>query len=416
MKNMVGLGLPEYSFNTTHKALIVGAGLAGCAIANALAQRGYRCALFDENTSVAAGASALPVAVVRPAIGGDAFYKTYFNHAFDLCCNSFPKEIFNQCGALELTNSSFSDNDETYNTDFVTAAQASSYAGTKLNSDAFYIRNAGVVVPRCVCDQWVTHPLIDFHPATRVSKLEKTQYGWQLIANNEKVIGESQLVILATAAATEQFNVTSEVPLQQVVGQIDRFECSGQSLQCVVNGRGYLTPDTLIRSSGSGTTGTNTREDAQGIWCGATHHHRATDAAITDADSAANRATATDIAPQLTTAASPSASFAEARTFTPDRLPVVGAVPDTRRYRTDYVNLKHGKPADSFPAPVFHHGLYLAAGLGSRGATQALLIGELMASLITGEHGCKPDQPQHRNFQQQLHPGRFLLRALRRGL
>ena len=106
MKNTVGLGLPEYSFNTTHKAIIVGAGLAGCAIANALAQRGYRSALYDSNTSVAAGASALPAAVVRPAISGDVFYSTYFNHAFELCCKSFKKNIFNQCSALELTDNS----------------------------------------------------------------------------------------------------------------------------------------------------------------------------------------------------------------------------------------------------------------------------------------------------------------------
>jgi len=129
--------------------------------------------------------------------------------------------------------------------------------------------------------------------------------------------------------------------------------------------------------------------------------------------SAANKATAAAIAPQLATAATPAASFTEVRTFTPDRLPVVGAVPDTRRYREDYADLKHGKPADTFPAPGFHQGLYIAAGLGSRGATQALLVGDLIASLVTGQES---EHEARQSFCPELHPGRFLVRALRRGL
>ena len=412
MKNTVGLGLPEYSFNTTNKALIVGAGLAGCAIANSLAQRGYQCALFDKNTSVAEGASALPAAVVRPATGGNAFYSSWFNSAFELCCNTFSDSLFQRCGALELTGNENS-------AGFLTAAQASDHAGTQLNSSAVYIKNAGVVVPRDICNHWITHPLIEFHPATAVSSLKKTEYGWQLLADNNTVIEESQLIILATAAS--QLNVVSEVPLQPVAGQIDRFEYTGPALQCIVNGQGYLVPDTP--------------DAPQSVWCGATHHRNVSGAAVSAADSAANKATAAAIAPQLVTAASPASSFAAARTFTPDRLPVVGAIHDAHRYRADYVDLKHGKSPDSFQAPAFHRGLYLAAGLGSRGATQALLVGELLAGLIAGRMNdnsqshikrseqSKPEggiggvasADQLRSFCRELHPARFLIRALRRG-
>jgi len=426
MKNMVGLGLPEYSFNTTHKAIIVGAGLSGCAIANALAQRGYRCALYDTNTSVAAGASALPAAVVRPAISGDAFYSTYFNHAFELCCNFFKKNFFNQCGALELTDNSLCRNtDNKYITDFFTAKQASAHAGTELNNNALHIKKAGMVVPKQLCDQWTTHPLIKFHPATYVCDLRQTEYGWQLIADNNTVIDESQLIILATAAATRQFNICSDVPLHALAGQIDRFEYQGSKLQCIVNGHGYLAPDTHVDSRHANST-SNATELTQSVWCGATHHRNATSVAATAVDTDANKATAAAIAPRLATASRPAASFAELRTFTPDRLPVVGAIPDISRYRTDYADLKHGKPPHTFPAPCFQQGLYIAAGLGSRGATQALLVGDLMASLIegemcgdwdTGRNSSQESDPDQRHaFCQALHPARFLVRALRRGL
>ena len=425
MKNTVGLGLPEYSFNTTHKAIIVGAGLAGCAIANALAQRGYRSALYDSNTSVAAGASALPAAVVRPAISGDAFYSTYFNHAFELCCNFLKKNYFNQCGALELTDNSLCRNtNNKYITDFFTAKQASAYAGTELNNNALHIKKAGMVVPKQLCDQWITHQLIEFYPATKVCDLRQTEYGWQLIADNNTVIDESQLIILATAAATRLFNICSDIPLQAVAGQIDRFECQGSKLQCIVNGHGYLAPDTNIDSRHANPT-TKKTELTQSVWCGATHHRNATTVATTAVDTDANIATAAAIAPRLATASIPTASFADIRTFTPDRLPVVGAIPDISRYRTDYADLKHGKPPHAFPAPRFQQGLYIAAGLGSRGATQALLVGDLMASLIAGEmygdwdSGCnssqQSDPDQRHAFCQALHPARFLVRALRRG-
>ena len=434
MKNMVGLGLPEYSFNTTHKAIIVGAGLSGGAIANALAQRGYRCALYDKNTSVAAGASALPAAVVRPAISGDAFYSTYFNHAFELCCNTFSKSVFNPCGALELTDNSLCLNTDIstgrnkHITDFFTAKQASAYAGTDLNSNALHIKNAGMVVPGQLCDQWVHNSLIEFHPASKVCDLRQTEYGWQLIADNNTVIDESQLIILATAAATRQFNMCAEVPLQAVGGQIDRFEYQGSKLQCIVNGHGYLAPSTHLDSRLANST--NATELTQSFWCGATHHRNATSVAATAVDTAANRATAAAIAPRLATASIPVESFAEARTFTPDRLPVVGAMPDVSRYRGDYTDLKHGKPSHTFPAPCFHQGLYIAAGLGSRGATQALLVGDLIASLIAGdmcddldtgrysgpESGQESEPDQRHVFCQALHPARFLVRALRRGL
>ena len=419
MKNTVGLGLPEYSFNTSHKATVIGAGLAGCAIANALAQRGYRCKLIDQQPSAAAGASALPVAVVRPAIGGDTFYSTYFNQAFDLCCSTLTEKLFNQCGALELTDNLSRHHNKTdiehnkHITDFVTAGQASVYAGTKLNNSALYVKSAGIVVPRQVCEQWIKHPLIELQPGIRLNTLKQTMYGWQLLADNDTVIDESQLVILATAACT-QFDITSDVPLQRVVGQIDRFEYTGSPLQCVVNGRGYLAPDTLVSASSAKPAG-----NAHGVWCGATHHRNITKISITDSDSALNRATATSIAPMLQTDASPATNFAEARSFTPDRLPVIGAIPDSSRYRTDYADFKHGRPSDRFPPPVFHRGLYLAAGLGSRGATQALLVGELMASLICGDtedHHRESDDHRHQTFYKELHPARFLMRALRRGL
>ena len=412
MKSSVGLSLPEYTFNTSQTALVIGAGLAGCAIAQALAKRGYHCRVFDQHETIAASTSALPAAVIRPAINGDQLFTDYFSYAFDLCCQSIDKNLFTQCGSLELTDNSERDRVTTDDSRYklLTADEASTLAGTKVDS-AIHIKQAGFVKPQALCNHWLAHNNIEIRASTTVDGLRKTQEGWQLLSDSGAVIDESHVVILATAQNTVGFDLASELPLHCAAGQIDLFACGGTPLNCIINGNGYLLPD------------------KHGVWCGATHHPLQTIAGqfeqkqspIKETDSQTNKATAKHIAQDLSIGASPVASFASVRTFTPDRLPVVGALHDTGKYRQNYADLKHGKTNHHYPPPCFHEGLYLATGLGSRGATQALAIGELISNLLSGDYPGMgdPDNPQRptaKQLLQALHPGRFLIRALRRGL
>ena len=417
MKNSVGTGLPEYSFNTEQTVLIVGAGLAGCAIAKALADRGYTCEVFDQHYAAAASTSAIPAAVIRPAVSGDDFFKRYFDYAFELCCKSIAPAFFTQCGALEFTDKLHSASG--YSSKRVTAEQASVLAGTELSGNAVYIEEAGYVAAGDLCNQWLQHDAITFTSATTIGDIRKTMHGWQLVSDSGEVIGESHIVVLATGAHSTSFELARELPLQYSAGQIDLFEYSGAPLKCIVNSNGYLLPYSVGPQNNV----------PRGVWCGATHHRHQTTCATTDADSQANKTTLADIAPSLSLAKKSAQSFSAVRTYTPDRLPVVGALHDSAQFKNDYADLRHGKPASHYGPPAFHQGLYLAAGLGSRGATQALLIGELISDLITGMHlegsypddssphqqGLKTHQPIGRQqFLQTLHPARFLLRELKR--
>ena len=388
MKSSVGLSLPEYTFNTSQTVLIVGAGLTGCAIAQALAKRGYHCRVFDQHETIAAATSALPAAVIRPALNGDQLFTDYFSYAFDLCCQSIDKNLFTQCGSLELKDNSERDRVTTDDSHYksLTADEASTLAGTNVGS-AMHIKQAGYVRPQALCNHWLAHNNIEFRASTTVAALRKTQEGWQLLSDSGAVIDESHIVILATAQNTVGFDLASELPLLSAVGQIDLFSCSDTSLNCIINGNGYLLPE------------------KHGVWCGATHRPLQTtdgpfeqkQSLVKAADSQTNKATAANIAQDLSIGASPVASFASVRTFTPDRLPVVGALHDTAKYRQNYADLKHGKKNHNYPPPCFHEGLYLATGLGSRGATQALAIGELISNLLSGDlsliHISEPTRP-----------------------
>ncbi len=409
MKSSVGLSLPEYSYNTSNTVLIIGAGLAGCAIAHCLAKRGYSCKVYDQHQSPGAATSAIPVAVVRPALSGDSFFKSYFNHAFDLFCKTVVGDApnqkhFTQCGSLELTDTGDENSFSNYKHEFVNAIEASAIAGVTLNHTAIHIKDAGFINPPLLCEHWLQHKALEFIGTSRVRELRKTQHGWQLLSGDGTVIDESRVVVLATADSTDNFDVATALPLHKAAGQIDLFKQEATQLQCIINGDGYMLPE------------------ARGIWCGATHHPTEsrqlpqTNSRVTCADSEANKARAASTLPALSTTGPPLQSFAAVRTFTPDRLPIVGALHNSDRYQRDYADLKHGKPADHYPNPGFHNGLYIATGLGSRGATQALLIGELISDLVAGTHLQEnPDNPVHHRFLKALHPGRFLVRALKRG-
>jgi tRNA 5-methylaminomethyl-2-thiouridine biosynthesis bifunctional protein len=95
---------------------------------------------------------------------------------------------------------------------------------------------------------------------------------------------------------------------------------------------------------------------------------------------------------------------------TPDRYPMVGAVPDVDYCRQTYAELRHGRVGQVFPAARYQKNLYLLGGLGSRGLTTSGLCAELLASLLMGE-----PLPMQATLYQQLHPARFLIRQLRRG-
>ena len=387
MKNTVGLTPPTHSFGIQHNALIIGAGLAGCAVANALAQRGYSCTIYDTHATIASATSSIPVACIRPASSGDELHTRYYTKAFKLCIDKLNSKLFTQCGALQLIKTGH-DKNLPSDSKTIAAKAASSLAGTHIASDAWYSEQSGWIIPAALCEHWINHKSIEVTGRTTITSLRQTEFGWQLLSANT-VVNESALVILANAASAKQFAQGSHLPLQQSGGQIDLFACEAPDLQKVIHSDNYLVPT------------------PKGVWSGATFHRNQSTAAITAADSSANLNAANHIAPRLSLSTKPIQSFAGVRTATPDRLPVVGAMPDETSYRQLYRDLRHGRPADSYPEPVYLSGLYITSAFGSRGATQALLAAELLSDLIA-------DSEVDTDFIQALHPARFLLNSIRR--
>ncbi|MCG6166901.1 FAD-dependent 5-carboxymethylaminomethyl-2-thiouridine(34) oxidoreductase MnmC [Leptospira sanjuanensis] len=98
------------------------------------------------------------------------------------------------------------------------------------------------------------------------------------------------------------------------------------------------------------------------------------------------------------------------RAQTPDRFPVLGPVFDPRTFATIYKEIELPRNrSKKYPRLQPIPGLYVFGGLGSRGILSSFLGAEILASLILGEPA-----PVESSLLEFLHPARFLYRKVRK--
>ncbi|WP_300381801.1 tRNA (5-methylaminomethyl-2-thiouridine)(34)-methyltransferase MnmD [Henriciella sp.] len=104
----------------------------------------------------------------------------------------------------------------------------------------------------------------------------------------------------------------------------------------------------------------------------------------------------------------PAENRAGVRATTPDRLPLIGRVPDHERAMTVFDDVRHGRPAKA-NAPLSDN-LLVSGGFGSRGFTWGPWAGEVLAAQLLGEPA-----PASEKSLQAVSPMRQILRSLKRG-
>ena len=104
----------------------------------------------------------------------------------------------------------------------------------------------------------------------------------------------------------------------------------------------------------------------------------------------------------------PLKGWAGLRATTADHLPFVGPLADVAGYQAAYADLHHGQRGD-WPAAPYQRNAFVLSGLGSRGYQTAFLGAEILASTMAGA-----PSPVDREVAAALHPGRMLIRYLRR--
>lgn len=380
---------------------VIGAGIAGCATAYALAQRGLHVTLIERHSRIAQEASGNPKGVLYPRLAAkpgaqDSFALVSYLYTLRLLKQlALPPQVFQACGLLQL---GFNARESARIADisrralphevvhFMETAQASKLAGVTVAHDGLYFKEGGWVDPVAFCSALTQHPHITLCVNTLALALSQVDGQWHISTAHGEMTADC--LVIANANDALNFAHTAHLPLTAVRGQMTTVQATAHSqyLHAVLCTDGYMTPA------------------SDGQHClGATFSADDTTLDIRAEDDQHNLTMVKKMSPDLAGLQyQPHQGRAALRCSTPDYLPMVGALLNAQLLSQHPP--KHKTPSSALP---WHPGLYLNVGHGTKGLTTAPLCAELLACIIAAE-----PYPMDTALAQQLNPNRFLLRDL----
>ena len=358
-------------------AVVVGAGLAGAAIANSLARRGWQVVVLDAASTPASGASSLPAGLLVPHVSLD-------DSLLSRLSRSGVRMTLQQVDALlehgtdwNRTGVLAHDVDGTQGVATAlpqpSAGAAADWsriaspaqladAGLASTSQALWHAPAGWIKPARLVNAWLDTPGIAWRGNARVSTLLPGPLGWQVLDAAGTLLAQAELVVLAAAYGSQALAATvnpAPLALQAVRGQISwgLHKVPQHGLpDFPVNGHGGLVPAV---------------PEPEGLrWLMGASYERGCDLPdIKQQDHDQNLERLQRLLPQAADLLADEfktgnvQAWAGIRCATPGRLPTQGCIATT-----------------SSGAEV-----WICSGMGSRGLTFAGLCAELLASWLHGE-------------------------------
>ncbi|WP_282875799.1 bifunctional tRNA (5-methylaminomethyl-2-thiouridine)(34)-methyltransferase MnmD/FAD-dependent 5-carboxymethylaminomethyl-2-thiouridine(34) oxidoreductase MnmC [Pseudomonas peli] len=392
-------------------ALVIGAGLAGCATAASLAQRGWQVTLLERHGAIAQEASGNPQGVLYLKLSAhhtmlSRLIVSGYGHTRRLLEQLHKGTDWDNCGVLQLAFDVKEAQRQAqlaaaFPADLLTnldRSAAEAKAGITLPAGGLFYPEAGWVHPPALCALLSQQPNIQLRLHQEALELRRDGDSWQAW-NDKQLLASASVVVLASAAEIKGFTQSACLPLKRIRGQITRLPATtaSRALNTVVCAEGYVAP---------------ARQDEHTL--GASFDFNSDDLTLNSADHASNLQLLDEISPELCSALNAAAldpehlqGRAAFRCTSPDYLPIVGPLADTTAFAEAYAVLsKDARQVPDTPCPWLD-GLYINSGHGSRGLITAPLSGELIAAWLNNE-----PLPVPADVAQACHPNRFALRAL----
>jgi len=402
--------LPKY---LPSEITVLGAGIAGCCMANALARKGFNVTVIDACDGPAQEASGNAQAILYGKFSAQEDTFSKFNLSSYLYALRFYQQLAQQlpalpihlCGALQLA---WCDKEQLWQeslADFltqhpdiareVTAAEASELAGISLPYGGIFHGGAGWLHPAGICQHLLQHPRIRTRFSTDVSEIQYDDQQWRLLDEQKKCLHTTSQLVLACGHRTTQFSATRDLPLKRIRGQVSYVKPTAVSrqLKTVLSGDGYLAPACgELQSLGASYTPKQFE-----LTINAAEHH-------SNLEQLGHHA---PLLQQQWQAESIKEGRAHFRSASPDYFPLCGPVPDRAVVMESHKALRKNANATINTAPTYLPGLYIFSNLGSRGMSYAPLCAEVLSAIISGEPA-----PLPRDIVGALDPVRFVLRDL----
>ncbi len=400
-------------------ALVIGGGIAGCAAAYALAQRGISVTLIERAPQLASAASGNPRGILHARFGaGDnplhRFVREAYAHALKLLDEVLPVDgvMRAECGLLQLACNPVEQKRiarlaeqqwPEHLLQFVDAAQASRLAGVEMSYGGLWFPAGGWVVPPVLCANLVKDSNITQRLGHDVETLEKTVAGWRVGGHDSQGKAwseEAEIVLVCCAHSAKKLAPFAHFPLIPVRGQISEVQetSSSKALRAVVCGDGYCAPSV----GGVHVTG-------------ATHAFEDESTEVRNADHAENLAKLGEYAPHLFHALNPSlpplrgkarmgVESLECSVSTPSLtlmellanrlspqagkslvIPLQGGGDEELSQLSGRASVRCSAPGSMPLVGKVQEGLYCSLAHGTRGLLTAGLSGEVLAAQICGQ-------------------------------
>jgi len=383
------------------RALVLGAGMAGCAAAQRLCARGWDVTLIERHPQAACEASGNLAGIFMPLLSRDDNIPTRLARSAYLYALRLWEQLGGigrafegaQCGVLQLARdaqhaaASRAIAADGLAPDFarwLEADEAGMLLGLPAPDGAFLFPQGGWARPGSLCEALMDACGARLTRRFGVGDVRLARVGdaWQALAPNGDIVGQAPTVVLASGAGARHMPHTSDLPLQALRGQVTHLAPEfAPQLPLVLCREAYLTPS------------------AQGLRCAGATYDLDDDPHLRAASQEENlerlRALVSD--PHAAEGA-PLAGRVGFRCVAPDRLPLVGSLPD----------FAAAGATERLRDVARHPGLHGLLGYASRGIIWAPLAAELLAARLEGE-----PLPLDMSLVDALDPARFVLRARR---
>ena len=380
---------------------IVGAGLAGAAVAQALAGRGLQVTVFDRQPHCAGETSGNPGGLFHGIVhGADGPHARWLRAAALHCQRALAPLLADGrvAGRLDgLLRGEQALDELAMQAMLQRLALPDDYVQVVhdgISDERWFYPGGGWASPADLCAAWLQAPGITTRYGEPVQALQPIgQGGWQLLGADGQSLAAADAVVLCNAADALRLlgpdTAAALGPLQRVRGQTTVLPAD--------------TPGLPPLQTPWADGGYALRLGDGRLLCGATSQAGDEDPAMRDADHTHNL----DALRRLTgwagdVDATTLGGRVGWRLQSDDRLPLLGPVPDVRasagQRRADQPRFVPRVP-----------GLWLFTALGSRGITQAALGGEVLASWLTGD-----PVPLPASLLDAVDAARFVSRAVRR--
>ena len=387
------------------RAIVLGAGLAGAAACERLCARGWQVTLVERHAQAASEASGNQAGIFMPLLSKDDNIMTRLSRAAFLFALAYWGKLGGvgpgarihgaACGVLQLARSADHASVQRaiaqrhpYPADYaqwLEAADAGALMGRSAPDGAWLFRRAGWVQPASACAAMLDACGSNLTRRFDVGdvRLERSDGQWSVIDDTAQVVARAPVVIVAAGAGAQQLMQTAALPLASVRGQVTHVaEGALPQLPFVLCREAYLTPAIngwhSLGASYDDNADTSLRQDSQ------------------EENLVKIRSVLGEPGIALD---APLAGRVGFRSVAPDRLPLVGALPESE------AGVRIERLRDVARQP----GLYGLLGYASRGLIWAPLAAELLASQLDGE-----PLPLEAELAAALDPARFLVRARRK--